>query len=109
LSERLISEAVVVGNMVFTCGMTGEPGDVETQIKKTLGKLKVALERNGTSFDHVAKATVYLADLRDRERYLNDIWRETFSENPPARTCVQAGLAPGVAVEIELIAIIPGK
>jgi len=109
LSKKMISEAVVAGNIVFTCGMTGEPGDVKTQIKKTLDKLKTVLESNGTSFDHVVKATVYLADLRDRERYLNDIWRETFSKNPPARTCVQAGLAPGVAVEIELIATIPKK
>jgi len=109
LDEKLISDAVAVGNLVFTCGMTDEPGDVKSQTEKTLEMLKSALEKRGTSLDHVVKATVYLADLGDRERYLNDIWRKTFPKNPPARTCVQAGLAPRVAVEIELIATIPEK
>jgi len=109
MSKRVVSGAVIVGNLVFTSGMTGSPGDVETQIRNTLSRLKTALENAGTSFENVVKATVYLTDLGDRERYLNKIWRETFPENPPSRTCVQAGLAPGTFVEIELVAVIPEK
>jgi 2-iminobutanoate/2-iminopropanoate deaminase len=109
MSKRVIPGAVIVGNLVFTSGMTGGPGDVETQIKNTLSRLKATLENAGTSFENVIKATVYLADLSDRERYLNKIWRETFPQNPPARTCVQVGLGPGTAVEIEMVAVIPEK
>jgi len=109
MSKKVIPGAVIVGNMVYTSGMTGGPGDVETQIRNTLKKLKETLEAAGTSFENVVKATVYLADLNDRERYLNKIWRETFPENPPARTCVQVGLAPGTAVEIEMVAVIPSS
>lgn len=82
---------------------------MRTQIKKTFDKLRAVLEEAGTTFDSVIKATVYLADLKDRERYLNDVWRETFPKNPPARTCIQAGLAPDTSVEIELVAMIPEK
>lgn len=109
MSKKVIPGANIVGNLVFTSGMTGRPGDVETQISFTLKKLKSVLESAGTSFENVVKATVYLADLNDRERYLNKIWRETFPENPPSRTCVQVGLAPDDLVEIELVAVIPGK
>lgn len=107
MSGKLIKDYAIVGNLVFTSGMTGEPGDVKAQIEKTLDKLRKALEEAGTSFENVVKGTVYLADLKDRERYLNDLWRKSFLKNPPARTCVQAGLAPGTAVEIELVAMIP--
>ncbi len=109
MSEKLISDYVIVGKLVFTSGMTGGPGDVKTQIKNTLEKLRKTLEEAGTSFDNVIKATVYLADISDRKRYLNDLWREAFPKNLPARTCVQVGMDPGVAVEIEMIAKIPEK
>jgi len=89
--------------------MTGEPGDTETQIRRTLQKLREALEARGASLRNVVKANVYLTDLADRERYLNPIWRETFGRDFPARTCIQAGLAPGIAVEIEFIAALPGE
>ena len=80
---------------------------METQIRTSLGKLNVALKEAGTSFENVVKATVYLADLNDRPKYLNSIWKETFGENRPSRTCIEASLGLGVAVEIELIAVIP--
>ncbi len=107
MSGKLISDYVIVGNLVFTSGMTGGPGDVETQIKNTFEKLRKTLKQAGTSFENVVKANVYLADISDRKRYLNDLWRQNFPDNPPARTCVQAGMDPGVAVEIEMIARLP--
>jgi len=55
----------------------------------------------------VVKATVYLADIEDRPKHLNPIWAETFKENRPSRTCVQAYMGQGKAVEIELVAVIP--
>ena len=109
-NRGLISGANVVGNLVFTSGMTGgSKGDAETQIRNTFSRLKEALEKAGTSFENVLKATVYLTDLSDREKYLNKIWKETFPENPPSRTCIQVGLAGNLKVEIEMIAVIPEK
>lgn len=109
MSKRLLPDAVEVGDLVFTSGMTGEPGDTETQIRNTIAKLRAALEAHGSSLENVIKGNVYLTDLNDRERYLNRVWKETFGEKSPARTCVQAGLAPGIAVEIEFIAVAKSK
>ena len=110
MSKKIIRGANIVGSLVFTSGMTGTLGDVKTQIRNTLEKLKGVLESAGTSFENVVKETVYLADLKDRERYLNKIWKEAFPDNPPSRrTCIQVGLAPDVLVEIELVAVIPEK
>jgi 2-iminobutanoate/2-iminopropanoate deaminase len=106
MSIKRIPGAVIVGNLVFTSGRTGGSGDVESQIKSCLEKLETTLKEAGSSFEHVVKATVYLSDLNYRSQYLNDIWRETFKENRPSRTCVEAGLG-SADVEIEMIAVIP--
>jgi len=105
----LISGAVVVGNLVYTSGMIGGSGDTETQIRKIFEDLKKVLEEAGTSLKNVVKATVYLTDLSDREKYLNKIWKEIFPKNAPARTTIQVGLAGDTKVEIELVAVIPKK
>ena len=109
MSEQkpLIRRFVRVGNLIFLSGMTGGPGDVATQIRNTFEKIKTTLESAGSSMANVVKATVYLTDLRNRELYFNNLWREYFPDDPPARTCVEAGLAPGTHVEIETIATVP--
>ena len=107
MSVKRVRGASIVGNLVFTSGRSGGKGDVETQIRNSLKRLEEALKEAGTTLDHVVKATVYLADLGDRPKYLNPIWADTFKENRPARTCIQAYLGEGVAVEIEFIAVIP--
>ncbi|MEM2904370.1 MAG: RidA family protein [Candidatus Bathyarchaeia archaeon] len=109
MGKKVVQGGVIVGNLLFTSGMTGQPGDVETQIRNTLSKLKAVLTSAGTSFENVVKATVYLTDIADRERYLNKVWAETFPRDPPARTTVQVGLGPGTFVEIEMVAVIPEK
>ena len=106
---QLISGANVIGNLVYTAGMTGGQGDTETQIRNTFQRLKDVLENSGTSMDNVLKATVFLADLSDRSKYLNGIWKEYFPHNPPSRTCIQVGLSDGIKIEIEMIAFIPEK
>lgn len=49
------------------------------------------------------KVNAFLADLRDFDAY-NAVYREYFGEPYPVRTTVQAGLAPGLLVEIEAVA-----
>lgn len=56
------------------------------------------------SFSDVVKTTVFLTDLADFS-VVNGIYATYFSENPPARSCVQvAGLPAGSKIEIELVA-----
>ena len=53
--------------------------------------------------DDVVKTTVFLADLADFPTF-NEIYAGHFTRPYPARTTVQAGLAPGLLVEIEAVA-----
>ena len=103
----LISGANIIGNLVYTAGMTGGLDDTETQVRNTFQRLQEVLEKAGTSMDNVLKATVYLADLSDKSKYLNVIWKEYFPTNPPSRTCIQAIVGEGIKIEIEMIAFIP--
>ncbi len=102
--KPLISKFVKSGKFIFLSGMSGGKGDPKTQIENTFEKIKVTLGEAGSSMENVVKATVYLSDLKYRQLYLNDMWRSYFPENPPTRTCVQAGLAEGIIVEITTVA-----
>ncbi|MDH5266052.1 MAG: RidA family protein [Candidatus Bathyarchaeota archaeon] len=105
--------AVKVGQFIFTFGREGRipktgklvSENAKTQIEQALKNLKEVLEEAGSSMDNVIKATVYLTDINDRERALNEVWARFFPKNHPARTCVQVGLGLGSKVEIELIAL----
>ena len=92
------------GDLVFTSGSATSTGDTPSQIRYCLEQLRGRLEAAGASLETVVKATVYLTEMSDRERYLNEIWREYFPTNPPCRTTVQVALGPNTKVEIEMIA-----
>jgi 2-iminobutanoate/2-iminopropanoate deaminase len=96
-----------IGNTVYTNGITGKPGDVPTQIRNVMDKLRTVLEEAGTSLAHVVKVNVYLSDLSYRERYLNSIWNEYFPKDAPVRTTVGVTLGQDVFVEIEMVAEVP--
>jgi enamine deaminase RidA (YjgF/YER057c/UK114 family) len=101
------------GKMIFLSGMGGSrpdgslPSDFSSQAKNTFETLKRALALAGASFKDVVKINYFVTDLantaelrRIRAEYL-DI------EHPPAATLVQAGLSPGLLLEVEAVAIIP--
>lgn len=95
-----------VGDLVYTSGVTGKPGDVPTQIRNVFEKLGAVLLEAGSTFEKVIKVNIYLSDLSYREKYLNQIWNEYFGnfDSPPSRSTVEARLGPDVYVEIEMVA-----
>jgi 2-iminobutanoate/2-iminopropanoate deaminase len=104
------SPVVVSGDHVYTAGqvafdatgsIVGE--DMETQARRALENLHSCLAAAGCALDAVVKVNAYLADLADFDAY-NAVYREFFAEPYPARTTVQAGLPPGLLVEIEAVA-----
>ena len=108
------SQAVKVGNLVFTSGYAGldqdhkiVSPDVATQIRKTFEHLRTILETAGSGFTNVVEVTIFLRDLADREKYLNPIWNEFFPVDPPARTTVQAVMHPEMAIEVKMVAFAP--
>jgi len=63
------------------------------------------LQDAGSSLDRVVKVNVYLADMEMFSRF-NAVYKEYFTADFPARTCIQAGGLPlGIQVEIEAVAL----
>lgn len=99
---------------IFTAGQAGivpetgniVEGGIENETRQTLTNIKNILEEAGSSLSLVVKTTVFLRDMAEFS-HMNAVYAEFFSENPPARTTVQAAALPkNVAVEIEAIALI---
>ena len=106
MSKPLLSRVRRAGNLLFLSGMIGRGDDKESKFRDTFERIKGVLKENGLSLENVVKATVYLEDIGDRPRYLNPLWREYFPDEPPTRTCVEAGLNGG-QIEITVVAAIP--
>jgi 2-iminobutanoate/2-iminopropanoate deaminase len=110
------SPAIRSGDLLFTSGQLGmDPasgslvsGGVETETRQALVNCSRLLEAAGGSMNDVLKTTVFLRDLADFSR-MNSVYAEFFTQDPPARTTVQAALPKGAAVEIECIARIPPR
>jgi len=107
------SQGVKAGNFVFTAGQLGLiPGtkdfagdDIESQTRQALQNLQAVVEAGGSCLGHVAKTTVFLADMGEFA-LMNGVYAEFFPEKPPARSAVQAAALPlGGRVEIEAIAL----
>jgi 2-iminobutanoate/2-iminopropanoate deaminase len=107
------SEAVRVGSMLYLSGMIGidssmklVPGGIAPETRQAMENMKAALERYGSSLDHVIKATVMLADMSEWSE-MNEVYVTYFPKHLPARSALGAsGLAFGARVEIECIAIL---
>ncbi len=107
------SQAISGNSMVFCSGQLGldpETGqlagpDVATQARQALDNLEAVLRKSGLTLEHVAKTTVYLADMTDFPE-INDIYAEAFGEHKPARATVQVARLPlDGLIEIDAIAL----
>jgi 2-iminobutanoate/2-iminopropanoate deaminase len=106
------SQAIRAGDFLFVSGQipldpsTGAliEGDVAAQTHRVLRNLGAILTAAGTSFDHVVKTTVYLADMSEFGA-MNEVYATYFPSPAPARATIQAARLPrDVRVEIDLIA-----
>ena len=108
------SQAVVYGGLVYLSGQIPlDPetsqlveGDVATQTERVLLNISAVLEQAGSSVAAVLKTTVFLKDMGDFAK-MNEVYARFFSENPPARSTVEAARLPrDVRVEIDCIAAV---
>lgn len=105
------SQAVVVGEMVYTSGQIGLNPEtmemretLEEQAHQVCKNLIAVLEAAGSSINNVIKTTVFLDDINDFVA-VNEIYAEYFTEPFPARSAVEVAKLPKLAkVEIEVIA-----
>jgi 2-iminobutanoate/2-iminopropanoate deaminase len=111
------SQAIRAGSLLFVSGQipldpaTGVmvEGDITVQTHRVFRNLAGILEAAGSSFDHVLRTTVYLADMNDFAA-MNDVYSGYFTSPAPARSTVQAARLPKDArVEIDVIAEISDR
>ena len=100
------------GDLLFTSGMipidpatnTLVEGGIEVQARRALENVKALLEASGTSMDKVVKTVVFIKNMDDFAK-VNEIYSEYFTENFPARSCVEVARLPkDVLIEMEAIA-----
>jgi 2-iminobutanoate/2-iminopropanoate deaminase len=104
------SPAIVADGFVFVAGQGAvnpqtnelELGDIRSETRRTLENIRTILEAAGSSLADVARVGVFLADINDFAA-MNEVYREFFPADPPARTTVGAQL-PKIKVEIDCVA-----
>ncbi|BAQ62752.1 endoribonuclease L-PSP [Geminocystis sp. NIES-3708] len=109
------SQAIAAqGEFIFIAGQiplnpeTGEivgDGDITAQTKQVMKNIEGILIEAGVQWSNIVKTSVFLSDLANFTP-MNQVYSEYFSENPPARACVEVSRLPkDVLVEIECIAV----
>ncbi|MBX6329209.1 MAG: pyrimidine utilization protein C [Pseudolabrys sp.] len=106
------SPGTKAGNVVYVSGtlaldsagnLVGK-GDVKAQTRHILETINSVLEAAGGSLKDITFNHIFLSDLSGYAD-MNEVYREYFPENPPARYCIRADLVkPEFLVEIASIA-----
>jgi len=108
------NQAVKTGNLLFTSGQialdlaSGEVVErgVQEQARKVLENLKAFLAAGGATLDNVVKTICFLDDMNDFAEF-NEVYRQFFTGDAPARSCVAVDRLPkDVLVEVEAIAVV---
>jgi aminoacrylate peracid reductase len=106
------SPGVRAGNTVYVSGIlaldsdgkTVGAGDVRAQTRHVIESIKSVVAAAGGTLADVAFNQIFLADLADYAA-MNEVYREYFGDNPPARYCIRADLVkPEFLVEISATA-----
>ena len=102
------SQAIASNGFIYTSGQipidpaTGkiEAATIEEQTEQVMKNLQ-----GGVSFDRVVKTTCFLSDINDFAAF-NGVYAKYFTEQAPARSCVQVAALPlGAKVEVEVVAV----
>ena len=105
------SHAVKANGFIYISGQLGlDPATgsltegVKAQTRQSLENVKTILEGCGSDLQHVVKTGIFLDDINDFGA-VNAIYGEYFTDELPARSCVEVAKLPkGGLVEVECIA-----
>lgn len=101
--------AVVAGGFVHVAGTVGQGETVTEQCRSALDVIRKSLDEAGASFADAVRVTYYLPDAAEFEACW-PILAETFGENPPVATMIEANLIdPKYRIEIELTTLAPAS
>lgn len=103
------ARSVEAGGFVFVSGQTamenGEliDGGIVAQTHKVIENIRAALAEAGCSLSDVVKVNVWLDDPRDFWSF-NGVFRQYFSDAPPARSTVASPMVIDAKIEMDVIA-----
>lgn len=110
------SPGILVNDTLYLSGQLGRdpataklvPGGIEAETRQALANIREVLKAAGMDFGDVVAVTAFITSFDDFAKF-NEVYREVFSTDPPARATVQvAGLNLGAHIEIQMIAARPG-
>ena len=107
------SQAVRVGNLVFTAGQAGiDPATgkavgltFEAQARQAFANLQAVLEDAGSNLQLVVKVTCFVADASAFPK-LNELFTEFFTESPPVRSTLVVALPRGLLFSVDAISVL---
>ena len=106
-SKGILSKVVEANGFVWTAGITPEDTkqDVTGQTRQVLKEIDRLLALCGSDKSKIISATIWVPDIRLRDK-MNIAWTEwTGGQNLPGRACIEAKLAdPLILVEIAVVA-----
>lgn len=106
--NQRMSQIVACGTTVYLAGQVAQDPTqgIEGQTSQILAQIDTLLAQVGSSKSQLLAVTIWLADIQDFQR-MNQIWDAWVDpSNPPARACVQAGLArTELKVEMQVTAL----
>jgi 2-iminobutanoate/2-iminopropanoate deaminase len=106
------SPGIRANGFIFLSGMiaidpvSGERkhGTIEEEARQILGNITHMLESAGSSREKVVRVLVMLTDM-EKWNAVNEIYREFFPYEPPARSAIGVTLNNGMKIEIECTAL----
>ncbi|KAG1947126.1 RidA family protein [Pimephales promelas] len=104
------SQAVLVDRTMYISGQLGMDvasgqlvaGGVQAQAKQALINMGEILKAAGCGYENVVKATVLLVDINDFNN-VNDVYKQFFKSNFPARAAYQVSALPRVSIKCRLV------
>ncbi len=106
-SKGILSKVVEANGFVWTAGITPDDTkqDVTGQARQVLKEIDRLLALCGSDKSKVISATIWVPDIRLRDK-MNIAWTEwNGGQNLPGRACIEAKLAdPLILVEIAVVA-----
>jgi 2-iminobutanoate/2-iminopropanoate deaminase len=109
------SPGILVGNTLYVSGHLGRDpvttklvsGGIEAETRQVLTNVREVLRTAGMDFKDVVSVTAYITSFDDFAKF-NEVYREFFPNDPPARATVQvAALNVGARIELQMIAVKP--
>ncbi|MEA2404118.1 MAG: 2-iminobutanoate/2-iminopropanoate deaminase [Thermoleophilaceae bacterium] len=107
------SPGVRAGDFLYVAGQagtdpaTGEPAGptIADQARQAMRNVEAVLRAGGSRPDLVVNVTVLVADVGEFAQ-VNEIFAETFPEEPPARMTMQVPLPLGLLISIGCVALV---